>query len=483
MLTAFQRPRPTSLPVYRGDAAKVSASASRTWGLDDVLDAVFFTFSALAALWLSWVVLGSGLQLSPFVVVHVIVFWGLLSYLALPRVHQILTWLYVPDYFIGRTRTTDGLLGDPVNLAVRGDEEDLHEAMTAAGWVRADPITPVTAWRIVTSSLLRRSYPEAPVSPLVLFGRTQDVAYQKEVDGNPSQRHHVRFWHTPADWVLPGGVSVDWLAAATYDRAVGLSVFTFQVTHKIDADIDDERNYVVDDVMWANDAAHDEVLPDFFTAYHAKNGGGDKVRTDGDLHVLDLTQVVREETNSLELARARAEEAQARRQRPTQLLVALALIVVNLVWRAVEGWVRGPSEVADVAMRQATQIASLGRIEDAQVMQGFIYALAVGSVLVSVATVLLTLGAWHGHPRGRIALMVMLVVKLTWDMARMSVVGLDDASYSLLMASVLGVVALLALSSRECHLWERARKAERRARRAGSGTHSGVSHPLPTVEA
>ena len=37
---------------------------------------------------------------------------ALLAYLLLPRIHQILTALYVPDYFIGRTRTSDGLLGD-----------------------------------------------------------------------------------------------------------------------------------------------------------------------------------------------------------------------------------------------------------------------------------------------------------------------------------------------------------------------------------
>ena len=81
----------------------------------------------------------------------------------------------------------------------------------------------------------------------MLFGRKQSFAYQKEVEGNPAQRHHVRFWYCPPGWSLPGGGHVDWLAAATYDRAVGLSALTLQVTHKIDADIDIERNYVVDD--------------------------------------------------------------------------------------------------------------------------------------------------------------------------------------------------------------------------------------------
>jgi hypothetical protein len=36
----------------------------------------------------------------------------------------------------------------------------------------------------------------------------------------------VRFWPVPDGWRLPGGFQVGWLAAATYDRAVGISLFT-----------------------------------------------------------------------------------------------------------------------------------------------------------------------------------------------------------------------------------------------------------------
>ena len=135
------RPRPTAPPVYRADPSKMSEADARSWGIDDVLDSIFFAIAAVATLWLAWLLIGSGWHLEPLLVVNSLLFWAVLAYLALPRLHQVLTWLYVPDYFIGRTRTADGLLGDPVNLAVRGDEEDIHEAMEAAGWVRAEPIT------------------------------------------------------------------------------------------------------------------------------------------------------------------------------------------------------------------------------------------------------------------------------------------------------------------------------------------------------
>ena len=161
-------------------------------------------------------------------------------------------------------------------------------AMERAGWVKADPITAQSSWAMVASTLQRRSYPEAPVSPLFLFGKQQAFAYQQEVDGNPKQRHHVRFWPCPEGWLLPGGARVDWLAAGTFDTSVGLSFFTLQVTHRIDANTDIERDYIVDTVSEANSAVRIRVLENFSTGYHARNGGGDSIRTDGNLPVIDV---------------------------------------------------------------------------------------------------------------------------------------------------------------------------------------------------
>ena len=461
------RPRPTAPPVYRrpGASRKVTEVKARGWGLDDIIDAVFFAVAAAATLWLAWLLIGSGWHLDPWLALNSVLFWAVLAYLAIPRVHQVLTWLYVPDYFIGRTRTPDGLLGDPVNLAVHGDEDDIHAAMRAAGWVRADAITPRSALRIVVSSLLRRSYPAAPVSTLVLFGRGQDFAYQKEVEGNPSQRHHVRFWHTPAGWVLPGGRSVDWLAGATYDRSVGLSALTFQVTHKIDADIDIERNFVVDDVRWANAEADLGVWPDFFTAYHDKNGGGDRVETDGDLYVLDLDAVVPESVDSVELARARAADAQANRQRPPQLLVALILIMLLVGVQSAQ-LIRDP----DVGSA-AADLADEGMVWATGVVYG---AISVFSAAMVATVAALGLAAWHGHPRGRIALLATLTLAVLTDMSQVSAVGVRAATASLIVTSGLEVLALLALTARPVQRWERSRKAERQAQATARSGNWGL---------
>jgi len=263
----------------------------RTYSIGVALDGFFFVFAGLASIWLAYLSFTETFRVGWWGIPLAIAFWVLLAYLVLPRLHRILTMIYVPDYFIGRTRTSDGLLGDPVNLAFMGSAEQIEEVLRRAGWTKADPVTLASSWRIITSTLTRRSYDEAPVSPLFLFSRQQDFAYQQEVDGNPAQRHHVRFWRCPDDWLLPGGRRVDWLAAGTFDTAVGLSLFTLQVTHRIDADTDIERDHIVQTVTAAEPRVRVDVIADFSTGYHARNGGGDSIRTDGDLPIVDVREV------------------------------------------------------------------------------------------------------------------------------------------------------------------------------------------------
>jgi hypothetical protein len=255
------------------------------------VDWFFFVFAGIAAIWLAYLSLTETFRVGWWGIPFGILFWVLLAYLVLPRLHRILTTVYVPDYFIGRTRTSDGLLGDPVNLAFLGEGDQIERALAEAGWTKADPVTLTSSWRIIASTIRRTSYHEAPVSPLLLFGREQDFAYQQEVDGNPAQRHHVRFWRCPDGWLLPGGRRVDWLAAGTFDTSVGLSLFTLQVTHRIDAETDVERDHIIATLTAADPRIEVDVIEDFATGYHARNGGGDSIRTDGDLPIVDVRAV------------------------------------------------------------------------------------------------------------------------------------------------------------------------------------------------
>ncbi|WP_235934567.1 LssY C-terminal domain-containing protein [Agromyces humi] len=100
--------------------ARVEAAPQRRVSFSALLDGFFFVFAGLAAIWLAFLLFTESFTFGWWGILGFVLFWALLAYLVLPRLHRILTTIYVPDYFIGRARTSDGLLGDPVNLAVRG---------------------------------------------------------------------------------------------------------------------------------------------------------------------------------------------------------------------------------------------------------------------------------------------------------------------------------------------------------------------------
>lgn len=292
-------------------------------------DRIFFLLGTLASAWLAFLLLQQLISAGWRHLWAFIPFWLLVTYFLLPRLHSLLTRVYVPDYFIGRSRTREGLLGDPINLGLRGTEEQIHQAMVHAGWHRADELNLRSGWGIVMATLLRRSYPDAPVSPLYLFGRRMAFTYQQEVEGNPKKRHHVRFWPCPPGWLLPGGRQVDWLAAGTYDTAVGLNWFTLQFTHRIHAEVDAERDHILAtlfDKKAQNTGIGVRWLRNFSSGYHHRNGGGDRIRTDGHLAVADLRALA--PPSEQVRTTIEAEEHAAVPPRSVPLTVAFGLLMI-----------------------------------------------------------------------------------------------------------------------------------------------------------
>jgi hypothetical protein len=129
--------------------------------------------------------------------------------------------------------TSQGIPADPINLRLIGDPRQVKCAFDRGRWSLADRLSARSAAGIVASVILQRSYPQAPVSSLYFQERLQDLAYEKDEGRTAHRRHHVRLWQ-----VGPG----QWLGAATYDRGVGLALFTLQVTHHIGANVDAERD-------------------------------------------------------------------------------------------------------------------------------------------------------------------------------------------------------------------------------------------------
>lgn len=421
-------PVPLHPPEYGRAPEKVSDG--RRVGLYTLFDGLFIVASLVLTLWYAALLLSQGISLSPGRMLYLVVFWVIVAYLALPRLHQVFTLFYVPDYFIGRSRTSDGLLGDPVNLAFDGSEDEIHAAMQAAGWTLADELTLRSAWGMIISAVFKRSYPAAPVSGLYLFGKRHAFAYQQEVDGNPNRRHHVRFWPIPEGWTLPGGDQVDWLAAGTYDRSVGLSFFTLQITHKIDEDIDLERDYIVNTVRYADPQVGIHVFEDFSTAYHHRNGGGDRIRTDGNLPVLEVHGAA--ERNPAPVTPETRERSH--HLPPMQLLVAGALLTVQAVIFGFFWWGSVFGEILTQADGMEMVIA----------LHGF------GIVVVLVPLVLAGLTVL----RVRWAKLLLMLFTTANSLTELLSAGITArVSFSTVVVLSIGVVVLLSLTAAPVREW------------------------------
>jgi hypothetical protein len=192
-------------------------------------------------------------------IVGLSVTYGLGAYVILPMAVRlglkIARRQHVPSY----TLTGDGLPGDPVNLVLIGTLDELKAAFAAAGWHGADHLSLRSSWRMVVTFISNRPYPTAPFSTLYLFGRGQDVGFQKAIDNSPRKRHHIRFWAlnpiyaqdtlgTLAFWANadrpPDGDRVLWIGAGTRDTGLSLTRLTFKITHATDNDTNAERDFI-----------------------------------------------------------------------------------------------------------------------------------------------------------------------------------------------------------------------------------------------
>lgn len=201
-----------------------------------------------------------------------------IAYLAAPEIWR---------YWSGRgdrppapmvTHTPAGIAGDPINVGLIGSRLEVMRAFARAGWDTADAITLKSAIEIGASVLFDRPYPDAPVSTLLYDDRSQDLAFEKPVGGSADQRHHVRLWMT--DRLGADGRPL-WLGSVSFDRGVGVSHDTGQITHHIGPDLDAERNGLIADLKSAGQIVSAYEIEGVGATKDGRNGGGDPYFTDG----------------------------------------------------------------------------------------------------------------------------------------------------------------------------------------------------------
>ena len=136
--------------------------------------------------------------------------------------------------------------------------------------------------------LLRRAYPTAPVSDLFYDGRRQDLAFEKAAGISPKRAPSRALLAGARRKAIPARPL--WLGSATFDRSVGVSRYTGQVTHHIAPDIDAERDLLTqEDTPAAGMVEGAGWVTGVGARVFARNGGGDPYFTDGEIAVSHLS--------------------------------------------------------------------------------------------------------------------------------------------------------------------------------------------------
>jgi hypothetical protein len=212
----------------------------------------------------------------------VFVVWLVAAYFLLPDIWKFYAKRHPSlEDIPGLTYTADRIPADPINVALIGTKGDVMKIMLAAKWHPADNLTLRSCLEIAEASVFNREYDDAPVSSEVYFGRKQDLAFQQAVGDNPRHHHHVRFWES--DKLDPDGRPL-WLGAAIFDKRVGLSRTTGQITHETASDVDTERDKLFDDLKKTGDLAEFIVISSFHKVREGRNGEGNPWHTDGNLY-------------------------------------------------------------------------------------------------------------------------------------------------------------------------------------------------------
>jgi LssY C-terminus len=185
--------------------------------------------------------------------------------------------------------------GDMVNLMIIGNEDAMKNVFQTGGWVHVDADVKATFLHGFMESMSKESYLTMPMSILYLFGRPQDYGWaHAEPIQVVASRNHLRVWKAPFE---VNGQMV-WVGAATHDIGFERDQRNNGLTHKIDPDIDLERNYVEKTLTSTGLVGEVEhYLPDN-PLKTAKTATGGEFHSDGHVLILKLNDQAKNLTAS-----------------------------------------------------------------------------------------------------------------------------------------------------------------------------------------
>jgi hypothetical protein len=189
------------------------------------------------------------------------------------------------DQIPGRVVDAEGNAGDRVNFILIGSEDKVQSAFREAGWVTVDRSDRDAMLRGLFASLSKEAYVTLPMSTLTLFGRPQDYAYAQ---GDPvsvvATRHHFRIWKAP--FTLDG--QTVWAGAGTHDIGFDRDQRNGHITHKIDPNVDGEREYIVASLQQTGVVVKADYVTATNAVKEAKTAHGEAFHSDGRTAIIYL---------------------------------------------------------------------------------------------------------------------------------------------------------------------------------------------------
>jgi membrane-associated phospholipid phosphatase len=190
----------------------------------------------------------------------------------------------LPD---GLHRTSEDLIGgpmEPLSFLFVGTAADLERAFEAAGWFRADLPSVHGLAKELLCVIADRADPHGPATPAYYGEQPQDLTFERP--GTPSgsirHRHHIRIWREPICFGAP--CTPLWGATCSYDMGIEFVPKPYLLTHRIDPQVDHEREFVAQTLRSAG--AADLRMITITGPRRGKNAGGDAFITDGRAHVM-----------------------------------------------------------------------------------------------------------------------------------------------------------------------------------------------------
>ena len=176
-----------------------------------------------------------------------------------------------------------GNLGDMVNFLIVGSQERVQAALEASDWHLADVDSKEAGLKAIMNTYEKKEYLEMPMSHLYLFDRIQDFGYeQAQAYAVVASRHHFRLWKAPFTWKN----ETVWVGAGTHDTGFEKDVRTGKLTHKIDPDVDAERENIAQGLGKSGQLQGMTYYLPPNPVQDAKNASGGGYHSDGRIAVL-----------------------------------------------------------------------------------------------------------------------------------------------------------------------------------------------------